>query len=583
MVPSVKHVRPARRLPGRAKMAAGLFLLGGTGTAHAVSYNLNQDVRVDFTNTLSYNLGIRAQDIDPGIGNNPIFDESDYKFAHAGNVVTNRVEDLSELDLTYQGNLGVRVSGSAWKDFAYNDSVNYNPTNVAPGTPYSRLCSYCASPGVASFRYGGYVSHFYLAGGQLLDAFAFDNFDVANHAVSVKIGRLTRYWGNSLFFGGDGIDYSQNASDGIKGAASPGTQAKELAIPRFQFLASAEIVPGVTGEFQYFGEFYGNRIPEGGTYLGPVGFLFNGPNTLEGAIPKNDPYAPSAMHANYGIRLSWSPSWLRGVLAGYYRHLDEVQPWAPLFGVNPNGTSNYHLSYPTNVKLYGISLDKQIGNYSTGFEFSYRQHTGLASGVGPLISDLSGRNGASGDLANFIANALAGLPPTFLYDTGTLVGEARLSHVVSVRDNKLLYNGVGGRVCAGAGYNGGCSTTDSVAIAGQFDPQWLQVVPGVDVDAPIFAEYGLYGNGAGLGNTINQNAIVYVVGVHALIRQVYNVTLAYNGYRAHHSANETNVAQQAGVNIPTGTPGFPSYYSTGNGFYFYNDKGWLSLTLSASF
>lgn len=577
----LSDLRRRRWLVGPA-LASGLLACAAPDGARAAAYQLTPDIRLDFSNTISYNLGMRAQSIDPLIANNPAYNESDYKFPHAGNIVTDRLEDLSELDLIYQGNLGVRVSGSAWKDFAYSDNVNTNPGMLAPGTRYGSVCSYCTSPGVPSGHYSGYTNHYYVAGGQLLDAFAFYNFNIGNHPLAIKIGRLTRYWGNSVFFGNQGISYSQNASDGIKGAAAPGTQAKELAIPRFQALLSGQIAPNLTAEGQYFGEFYGNRLPEGGTYLGTAGFLFRGPNYAEGNIPVRDSYAPSAMHANYGVRLSYSPDWLGGVAAAYFRHFDETQPWAPLFGVDSQGF-NSHLAYARNVRLYGLSLDRTIGNYSVGLEASYRQKTALNSATQPLASDPAGQQGATGDTVNLIANTIAGLTPNRLWQTGTLVAEMAFTRVMSVNKNSDLYSGIGYAGCAGGGIWSGCSSRNSVQIAGQFDPQWLQVVPGVDLDAPIFAEYGLYGNAGSLGVGVSQGNIIYTAGLHALIRQIYNVTLAYNGYHAHHSDTLTNIAQSEGIDVPVGTPGFNSYYAGGNGPAFYNDRGWVSLTFSVAF
>jgi hypothetical protein len=88
---------------------------------------------------------------------------------------------------------------------------------------------------------------------------------------------------------------------------------------------------------------------------------------------------------------------------------------------------------------------------------------------------------------------------------------------------------------------------------------------------PIFAEYGIFGNTPSLNGTF-QGELIYTVGLHALIQQKYNVTLQYNGYHAHTSGGLTSFG-----------PGGPAYYSGGNGPFFYNDKGWISLTLSAQF
>jgi len=562
---------------------AGAVMVGALGAAEAAQIDVGQDWDVHWDNTVLYNLGFRAKDVDNHIGNNPVYSENDYRFDKKGDVVTNRLSLLSELDASHAvsfGSTGFRLSGSAFRDFAYDSRVRNNPGEAAPGVPYSSLGSY------EDNRLSDYSKSHYEAGAELLDAFVFGNFDdVMGHATSVKVGRLTSYWGNALFFGYAGINYSQNAVDNIKGASAPGTQAKELAIPRTQVLVSTQITPTLSAEAQYFLEFQGNRLPEGGTYLGITGFLFNGADYLmgPGGVPHGKDYKPDGMNSNFGLKLSWSPDWLRGALGAYYRRLDETQPWAPLFGVDDGGATNYHLSYAKKVDMFGISLDKQIGTLSTGFEVSYRHNTALNSATGPLPTELSGREGARGDTLNVIGNVLAGLTPTPFYQTGTVLGEIAYTRKLRVTENKELYNGTDSDGCPSGDKWDGCSTDDAVAIAGQFAPQWLQVFPGVDIDMPIFAMYGLYGNAASLAAPVNQGALNYTFGVHALVRSKYNITLQYNGYHAHTNGGLTNFPTANGTPVPVGTPGFPSYYASGNGTYFYNDKDWLSLTFQASF
>lgn len=573
-----------RSLYGGCSVLAAVLALTGPRTARAVEVNLGQDWNVHFDNTLTYNLGMRAQSIDPGIGNNPVFSESDYKFKSAGDIVTNRVADLSELDGEYTGHgmdFGGRVSLSAWHDFAYSSRVYNNPGLVSPGVPYTDLNSY------QNNRYSNYTRRYYITGAKFLDAFLFDNFSLFGHATSIKAGRLTEYWGQALFFGSQAISYSQNAADDIKGAASPGATAKELAIPRLQIDMSTQLASDVSLEGQYFMEYYPNRLPEGGTYLGTAGFLFEGPQYLEGGLPRSADQYPGDLHGNYGLKADWSPGWLRGDVALYYRHLDETQPWTPLFsGQLVNGApvpTSFHLAAPTNVQLIGASLNKTVGDYSIGLEASGRLNTGLNStalNVNQILSTGSsaGSQGATGDTVNLVANIVGALTRTRLYDTGAFVGEIAFTHLASVRKNANLYDSVENKTaCPTGGVWNGCSTTDAVLIAGQFDPSWPQVLPGVDLDAPIFAEYGLYGNMASLGAPTGQGGVIYTAGVHALVHNLYNVTLQYNGYHFHHGS-DTNIAGG-----PSGTRGYADYYGTGNGSYFYNDKGWVSLTLSVSF
>lgn len=549
-------------------MALGFW----AASANAVPIGSDPDLNMNWDNTVSYNVGMRAQGVDGSIGNNPSFSESDYKFSHAGDIVTDQVSDLSEFDAIYQNNFGFRISGSMWKDLAYGGGVNNNPGMVYPGIPYTAVNSYAGN------HYSSYTERYYEQGAELLDAFVFKNFEINGQPSSIKVGRLTQYWGNDLIFGTQGINYGQNASDGIKGAASPGTEAKELALPRAQILFQTQINPEVTFAAQYFAEFMPSRFPEGGTYLGTAGFLFQGPNLLDGTIPRGNDIEPNnGFHSDYGLKMTWAPNWLGGTMGFYYRNLTETDPWI-LLGVNPaTGATNYHLSYASDVKLYGYSLDKQIGNYSAGFEASYRQNTALNSAVGPLPSDLSGQAGARGDVVNVIGNVLAGLSRSPLWDTGNAVAEVAFTQKVRTTSNAALYEGVGNlSACPSGNKWNGCATNNSVAIAVQFDPQWLQVFPGVDLDMPLFVDYGIWGNTPTLNGT-NQGSLIYTFGLHALIQNKYNVTLQYNGYHSH-TEGETNFGLANG--LPSAGP---TYAASGNGPYFYNDRGWVSLTFSASF
>ncbi|NPT57139.1 DUF1302 domain-containing protein [Paraburkholderia elongata] len=565
----MRHVK--RRLKSahwRLGSTVACVLVAYTGSANAFPLTILPDWDINWDNTIAYNLGVRAQGINPSIGNNPLYSESDYKFPHAGDVVTNRVSDLMEFDASHEKQYGFRLSASFWKDFAYGGGVANHPGDAVFGVPYSALGSYSGN------QYGSYTQRYYQQGGELLDAFGFWNFKLDGQPASLKVGRLTQYWGTALFFGTQGVSYGQNASDGIQGAATPGTQAKQLAIPRAQVLFETQLTPTTSVAAEYFFEYAASRFPEGGTYLGTAGFLFNGPNLLEGNIPRGADVKPNnGFHDDYGLKFSWSPKWLPGGTMGfYYRNLTETSPWV-LLGVNPvTGATNYHLAYAPNVKLYGYSLDLPIGAYSAGLDVTYRHNTALNSGLGPLPSDPSGEAGARGDTLNVVANVLAGLSRSPLWDTGTAIAEVAFTQKLRTTSNSALYNGVGNAAACPTGSKwSGCSTNNSVAAAISFDPQWLQVVPGIDLDMPIFAEYGIFGNTPSLNGTY-QGELIYTVGLHALIQQKYNVTLQYNGYHAHTSGGLTSFG-----------PGGPAYYSGGNGPFFYNDKGWISLTLSAQF
>ena len=557
------------------RWSAACAILLACGTAHAYTFQTPSDWQVEWDNTATYNLGVRAQNPNPSIANNPIFQASDHKFGSAGDVVTNRVSLLSELNVIYATNYGFRVSASGWDDFAYNDTVNTAPGNFAPGLPYSSISSYAGN------RYTSYTSKYYSSGAQLLDAFVFANPTIGDVPVYLKVGQLTQYWGNALFFGFQGISYSQGSIDGIKGASAPGTQVKELFIPRKQIALDIQPRSDLDIGLQYALGFDANRLPEGGTFLGPADFLFNGPNQFFlGAAPSPNGFVPfllpagtttkpSGTHGNYGVKVEWSPAWLAGTAGLYYRRFDETQPWAPLFDFGAAGPTDYHLAYNRGVQLFGAALNKTIGNVSAGFEVSYRKGTALNSTPNPAVPIES--EGAKGNSLNVIANAIVPLGTTPLYNSATLLAEMAYTRLLSVTSNAALYNGEGYQGC-GPGQDrwDGCSTRDAVAMAFVFTPTWQQVFPGVDLSMPISCTFGVKGNAATLAGGSPQGSYNYSVGLNATVRGKYTVALAYNG----------SYARSKGYTLG---PNGQSYYAGGNGPFALNDRSWVSLTLQAGF
>jgi hypothetical protein len=135
---------------------------------------------------------VRAENPDT-VGNNPAFDEGEYRFADAGDIVTNRLDLLSEFDLIYKRYHGFRVSGAAWYDHAYRDGeAHRNPDlEAVPGS-------------YVNDKYSSYTKRYYKgASGEILDAFVFSRLDLGEVPVSFKLGRHTVYWGESLLSAGN--------------------------------------------------------------------------------------------------------------------------------------------------------------------------------------------------------------------------------------------------------------------------------------------------------------------------------------------------------------------------------------------
>jgi len=160
-----QHVnQPQRRL--RLAILAGLIATGTSTGALAAQFATSPDWAVNWDNTVTYNLGTRASSIDPLIANNPKSDEGDYKFKSAGDVVTDRLSLLSEFSVVYQDHIGFKLSGSAWKDFAYDSTDQSNPGIIAPAHGPLPAVTYQSTRSYPNGQYSGYTYKYYEQGGQ---------------------------------------------------------------------------------------------------------------------------------------------------------------------------------------------------------------------------------------------------------------------------------------------------------------------------------------------------------------------------------------------------------------------------------
>jgi Protein of unknown function (DUF1302) len=205
-------------------IAAAVLALGLAGHAAAfeVVHEHSPDLTIRFDNTVRMNYAQRVEERDSKIGNSALSDEGTYSF-DKGDFVAQRFDLLSELDIVYKKQYGVRVSGAGWYDAAYGSKSESNPN-----PPLVNIPSYVGN------EYSGTTKRLYRGGtGELLDAFVFGRVDLGDVPVQAKLGRHTVYWGESVLLGGNlhGIAYSQNPLDLQKGFATPGTEAKELFRP----------------------------------------------------------------------------------------------------------------------------------------------------------------------------------------------------------------------------------------------------------------------------------------------------------------------------------------------------------------
>jgi len=552
----MKQMRKAvRARRGMAVLVLAELALGQGGSAWAASFDLpNPDYRLRWDNTVRYNLGMRTEGQDDRIMNNPNYDESDGKF-DKGDIVTNRVDILTELDFAYRKEWGARLSASGWYDQAYHDNdVHSNVAGYQTSYENDRYSS-------ETKRYAEGPS------GEILDAFLWKNFRLGDTTVNVKAGRHTNYWGEGLLFGAHAISYSQAPLDGAKAVTSPGIETKEVFLPIGQISAKSQVTENLTLAGQYFYEWDYTRIPYGGTYFGAADPFFEGPDRLPvapGFSFKREDSKFGRDSGNWGVMAKYDVEALQSTFGVYYRQFDDYQPWlAPQVSA---ATGSYRLVYPRNVKLIGLSVSTVLDTVSVGSEISYRKG-GALNAVGVDEADDEGPRGNS---YHFVANAVYGVPRNFIAPNATLVAEFAYSHLDKVTDHKELYLGDNTANCIdprkgtpGSGdESDGCSTRDYAAIAVNYTPQYLSVFPSWDLTVPLTVNYGLDGNAATAGGG-NEGALTWSAGVNFTYAQRYEFGLRY----ADSDAQSKNLP---GNNIG------------GNGAVGGTDRGWLAFTFKTS-
>jgi hypothetical protein len=571
-VNDIRGNRRSRLRGTRAVIAASAVAVCG-GNASAFEFDTgNPDLSVRWDNTFRYNLGVRVEGRDNNIGNSAISDEGTYSF-NTGNAVTNRIDVLSELDVVWKKKYGFRVSGAGWYDAAYDDNSSSNPN-----PPLVNIPSY------VNRQYTSYTKKYYQGpGAELLDAFAFANFDLGTAPTSLKVGRHSLYWGESLFVNGNihGIAYAQNPLDLQKGFATPGSEAKELFRPLGQVSAQSQVTDTVSIGAQYFWQWEEFRYPEGGTYTGPVDFVFNGPQRQFlpqpglGFATKGGAFEPG-QSGDWGLSTRWSPDWLDGTLGFYYRNFSDKLPQTLLTQVGAN-RSQYNLIYKDDIDLWGISLAKNVAGVSLGAELSYRHNTplnaqvlGNAAAAGSIARGTT--PGPVGDTYHGLVNVVGIIPRTAVFDAANYGVELTWSQWADVKSGANLFFAEGYPGCVVAGQAGnkwdGCTTKNYFGLALAFTPTWFQVFPGVDLQAPLTYATGLKGNAPTVfgGNQANGN---WTIGLGADIYQKYRVDLKYIDWFGRYKTGAGPNGQQV-----TSQNGFTTLLS---------DRGFVSLTLKVTF
>lgn len=419
---------------GRGLAVAGLALLGTLPLGLAQAFQVRSgDWTTSLDTTVSYGVSYRMEGQDDkliarangGSGSNAGLinsDDGNLNF-RKGDLFSEMVKVVSEMDLRYQERHGVFIRGRAFYDFELEDD--------------SRRHREISDGGLDEA--GSSID--------LLDAFVYGSWAVGERDLNARLGRQVINWGEGLFYQ-NGIG-ATNPVD-INALRAPGSEVKEAYMPTFMVYGSFELRDNLTleGYWQPGKAWEASKIDPCGTYfstLDPLGedceYLSAAPlqeqitgrvgeamafdssaaaqawanslapglvnDLLRGYIPTT--FIPRAQDidgddsAQYGLALRWYVPELNDTELGFYylRYNMQVpmigltvgQPVVlPLVGALPDASSSrYYAEYLEKRDLFGISFNTSIGGdslfngLSLAGELSYRPDTPIALGLNEYL------------------------------------------------------------------------------------------------------------------------------------------------------------------------------------------------------
>jgi hypothetical protein len=477
----------------QAAVALAAALAAGATQAATIDLGESSDWSLRFDNTVKAGLMGRTAKSDPALTDSlrfspnapPApqalnFNAGDDNFRKRG-IVSKRLDLLSEFDAVYRKDYGLRVSAAAWYDGAYRGKTDAtDPINSqVPNDEFPQRTRDLAGRKA-----------------ELLDAFVFGSVDVGNgRRLTARLGRHALQYGESLFFGDNGIARAQGPIDIMKLLGSPNAQFKEIIRPVPQLSAQFQVSPEISfGGYVQF-KWEADRLPPEGSYFSSsnlpwgslqpefVGLPLGNFTLLPGGErkPKNN--------GQFGLQLKWrlEDTDLGFYAARYhdkggqlYSQLDTSTLTAP----GGSGFGQWFFVFPEAVRVYGVSASRSVGDFNFSGEASIRDNMPLRSqnmlyGFPTPFGPTPQPRFATGKTAHVNLSTLATFGPSFLSRESSLVGEIAWNRVLHKDDPD--------------GELDASRTRDSTAIQLIFTPTYRQALSGLDLSVPVGLRYTLDG------------------------------------------------------------------------------------------
>jgi hypothetical protein len=458
----------------RAKLPLAVSLASTlAGPAFGVSFNVGE-IEGQFDSSLSIGASWSTESANKnligvnngGRGLSQTSDDGHLNFK-SGETFSKIFKGIHDLELKY-GDTGVFVRGKYWYDFELKDESR----------PFKDISDSNRKEGAKS------------SGGQILDAFVYHNYSVADQPGSVRLGKQVVSWGESTFIG-SGIN-SINPID-VSAFRRPGAEVKEGLIPVNMFYVSQSLTDNLSAEAFYQIEWDQTVVDNCGTFFSQPDIIADGcDNNLrvlnkrstipaaalptltrlgvdvnnEGVLVRRGADRDARDSGQWGASLKYMFEPLDTEFGAYFMNYHSRAPIFSATGAPAStfagvaalpaqlralaplivaGNSSYFVEYPEDIRLYGLSFSTTLptGTAWSG-EVSYRPNAPvqlnstdiLFAGVRPLGGALTNASLLSAppgtDLNGYRRKEVTQFQTTLTHFFDQVMGASRLTLVGEV-------------------------------------------------------------------------------------------------------------------------------------------------------
>ncbi len=490
----------------RAALATAICAALPLSSASAMQFDLGDSQwRARWDNTIKYSLAYRLHGQDSAITDSPtagglypnIQSQGDNNFDRG--LVSNRLDVFSEFDLS-TANYGLRVSGAAWYDDVYNkDTDSSLQEDFLDDT-----------------------RELHGRDAEILDAFVFVRGAVGESSQgTLRLGRHSLIYGESLFYGGNGIANAQGPSDIVKLLSVPGTQFKEILRPVNQISGQLQINPQLSVGAYYQFEWERSNLPGAGSYLSDVDAVGEGSGslfTVFGSETRHGKDIEAKDSGQGGLQVRYKPEDTELELGFYAAQYHDKAPSGLYLDVPSLAT--YRQVFAEDIKTVGASFSTASGPFNFAGEASLRWNAPLVSNLQVVAPGMAADNSddalyAKGKTAHINLSTIYLLPPNQLWDGGSVIAELAWNRTLSVTDNRAALDSN--------------TTRDATALRVLAEPAYFQVADGLDLSVPMGFGVVLDGRSsavskAGFGNS---HAGDWSIGLKATYLQRWDFGINY--------------------------------------------------------